>query len=241
MEHREDIGLALVHALDRVHELHSLRARDAGFDRALTHLSRWQIRRLRNTYADLEAMPRYAAAIHFFETDLYGGASFSQRDADLARVLPLMRRMLPDHVLQTVVDAIDVNLLAQELDGAMVAALGARAFDFTVPEYCATYRAVGRLEARERQILLVRRVGSALDRIVRKPMIKRALAMMRRPARMAGLGALQDFLERGFAAFSRMEGAEELLSAIEDRETSIHRAIVGGDDRPFPDPNKQDV
>ena len=236
MNDNEDVGKALVLALDRVAGHHSARVHDAALDRALTYLSGWQIRRLRNTYADLEAIPRYAAAIRFFETDLYGGGRFSQRDADLARVAPAMRRMLPDSVLQTIVDAIDVNLLAQELDRAMVVTLDTRALDFTVAQYCAAYRTVGRFDARERQVELVARVGNALDRIVQKPMIKRALAMMRRPATIAGLGALQDFLERGFAAFSEMQGAEVLLRAIQGRELAIHRAIVAGDDRPFPDP-----
>ncbi len=40
------------------------------------------------TYADLAAQPRYADAIAFFLSDLYGGADFAQRDADLARVVP---------------------------------------------------------------------------------------------------------------------------------------------------------
>jgi hypothetical protein len=236
MTNSEDVGSVLTNALERVREHHAARARDPSFDRALTHVSTWQIRRLRNTYADFEAMPRYAAALAFFETDLYGGTSFAQRDADLARVVPAMTRLLPEHVLRTVVDAIDVNLLAQDLDGAMARTLGSRALDFSVPDYCAAYRFVRQFEDRERQIQLVGRVGSALDRIVRKPMIKRALAMMRRPARIAGLSALQDFLERGFAAFSRMQGADELLAVIAERETLIHRAIVDGDDAPFPDP-----
>ena len=55
-----------------------------------------------------------------------------------------------------------------------------------------------------------------------------ALAMMRQPARLAGLTGLQDFLERGFAAFRSMGGAEEFLRTIESRETQIMEAIVGG-------------
>jgi hypothetical protein len=47
---------------------------------------------------------------------------------------------------------------------------------------------------------------------------------------------LQDFLERGFAAFARMRGAGEFLATIRQRETAIHDAIAGGSDAPFPDP-----
>ena len=57
---------------------------------ALDRLADWQARRLRMTYADLAADPRYSAAIEFFQNDLYGAADFSRRDADLARVVPVM-------------------------------------------------------------------------------------------------------------------------------------------------------
>ena len=50
--------------------------------------------------------------------------------------------------------------------------------------------------------------------------------MMRQPARLAGLSGLQDFLERGFAAFRSMGGAEEFLRTIDARETQIMEAII---------------
>jgi hypothetical protein len=61
--------------------------------------------------------------------------------------------------------------------------------------------------------------------------------MMRGPAKLAGLSALQEFLERGFAAFGRMGGAGEFLSTIEARETRIHEAILARVPQPFPDPD----
>jgi hypothetical protein len=60
--------------------------------------------------------------------------------------------------------------------------------------------------------------------------------MARQPARLAGFSALQDFLERGFTAFRRMNGATQFLDIIEMRETELHEAIVAGADDPFPDP-----
>ena len=60
--------------------------------------------------------------------------------------------------------------------------------------------------------------------------------MMRKPARLAGLSALQDFLERGFAAFRGMGGAQTFLATINERETKILEAIVDGATDPFPDP-----
>jgi hypothetical protein len=118
----------------------------------------------------------------------------------------------------------------------MIDGLGPRALGFAVAEYCRAYRAIGRHELRLRQIRLIGEVGAALDHYVQKPMLRAALKMMRRPAHLAGLGALQDFLERGFNAFAHMGGAAEFLATVESRETTIHEAIVHGADDPFPDP-----
>ena len=79
------------------------------------------------------------------------------------------------------------------------------------------------------------------DGFVRKPLIRAALAMMRGPAYLAGFGVLHDFLERGFNAFHRMQGAEAFLATIEAREMAIHRAIVGGANDPFPDPRQAEL
>ena len=227
---------ALLRALARVARHNEARAADPILDGALARLGLWQANRLRATYADLERSPRYGPAMKFFETDLYGGTDFTRRDADLARVVPAMKRLLPANVIETVAVAVELNALSHELDRAMTSVMPNVDAALSVADYCTAYRAAGRYDQRKRQIALIGEVGMALDRYVEKRVIRKALWLMRRPARMAGLGTLQDFLERGFAAFARMRGAVEFLSTIETRETAIHEAIVGGDDAPFPDP-----
>src|SRR6478752_4495709 len=96
----------------------------------------------------------------------------------------------------------------------------------------AGYRRMGQHDRRERQIRLIGEVGVTFDRYFRKPMIRGALVLMRKPARVGGLAALQDFLERGFSAFVRMRGAAEFLATIERRESAIHAAIISGADTP---------
>lgn len=232
----DDAAAGLLHELVRVQAHHAERAADPRLADALARLASWQSRRLRRTYADLERTPRYAAAMAFFEADLYGGADFAQRDADLARVVPAMKRLVPKHVIATVASAVELNALSQDLDRLMVDLLASRGPAFTVSDYCIAYRTAGRFDARLAQIRLIGEVGTALDRFVRKPMIPRALTMMRKPARVAGLAALQDVLERGCAAFADMRGAGEFLATIDRRETAILEAIVAGSDAPFPDP-----
>ena len=50
-------------------------------------------------------------------------ADFARRDADLARVVPIMVRMLPERVIATVARAMELNALSQELDRALLARL----------------------------------------------------------------------------------------------------------------------
>jgi hypothetical protein len=227
---------ALVRELARVARLHADREADPALAQAMNRLGEWQARRLRNTYADLAADPRYAAAIAFFQNDLYGGGDFSRRDADLARVVPMMTMMLPETVIASVAQAVELNALSHELDRGMLLRLPRGGADFTVAEYCGAYRDERDYPLRQHQRALIGEVGAALDRYVRKPMIGLALTMMRQPARLAGFAALQDFLERGFAAFRRMDGAAEFLVTIDARESQIHAAIAGGSNDPFPDP-----
>ncbi len=226
----------LVRELQRVARLHDERGGNPILAGALDRLADWQARRLRMTYADLAADPRYTAAIQFFQNDLYGPGDFSRRDADLARVVPMMVKVLPDSVILTVAAAMELNGLSQELDRVVLSRLARADGNFTVAEYCKAYRRAGNFPLRKRQIRLIVEIGAALDRYVGKPLIRTALVMMRQPARLAGMGALQEFLERGFGAFRGMGGAQIFLQTIETRETDIMEAIVGGSPDPFPDP-----
>ena len=57
------------------------------------------------------------------------------------------------------------------------------------------------------------------------------LKLMRAPALLAGLGELQAFLERGYAAFSAMRGgAGEFVTIVVARERAISEALLAGDD-----------
>jgi hypothetical protein len=225
----------LVAQLAQIRAQNEARAADANLNAAVSRLGAWQARRLAQTYADLAQSPRYADAIAFFQSDLYGGGDFSQRDADLARIVPVLTRMLPDRVIDVVARASELNLLSQTLDRAMIAYLPSTP-TFTVAEYSRAFRAAGDVAARVRQIELIGEVGHAIDHYGRKRSIRHALVLMRAPAHAAGFGALQDFLERGFASFRNMRGADEFLTTVATRERAILDAIVGESDAPFADP-----
>lgn len=230
---------ALVRELEHARKLHAERVANPILDGAMQRLADWQSARLAQTYADLAAQPRYRAALAFFQSDLYGGDEIPKRDADLARVVPIMVALLPDRVIGTVAKAMELSVMSQELDRLLLGRLPRADGPFSVAEYCRAYRRAGNLPARRRQIELIGEVGAALEGYVKKPVLRSALAMMRKPAQLAGHGALHDFLERGFTAFRRMGGATEFLATIDERETALLEKIVDGSNDPFPDPMNQ--
>jgi hypothetical protein len=185
----------------------------------LAELKRWQSDRLAATYADFATQPRYRDATRFFLEDVYGPKDFSRRDEAMLRILPAMSRLLPKSAVETATLAIELDALTEDLDHRVAGALPeGRITDET---YAEANREACTREAREHQVALTEAVGKRLDALVRKPLVQQALQLMRQPARAAGLADLQDFLERGFRAFRAMDGADEFLAALHERETAI--------------------
>ena len=197
----------------------------------LAELKRWQSERLAATYADLASQPRYRAATAFFLDDLYGPKDFSARDQEMLRIVPVMARILPESAVETAALAIELESVSEALDQRLAAALGPGALDEAA--YAAAYRASSTPKERQHQIDLIESVGRRLDALVRKPFVSSTLRIMRKPAHLAGLGDLQDFLERGFAAFRRMDGSEEFLAQLRARETRILSRLFSGAAAPF--------
>ena len=219
---KDAIGRELAACIATARDLRASRAADpAAAD--YPALKEWQAGRLAATYADLLASDRYRPAAEFFLSDLYGPKDFRSRDEELARVVPVMVRVLPARALLTLLEAVKMDMLSESLDTDMVLALrkAHREGDIDLPAYVAAYRACGRREDREQQIALVDRIGKTLDRLTRMPLIRVSLRLMHGPAHLAGLGELHSFLQRGFDAFSFMNGADEFLAIVTARETAL--------------------
>jgi hypothetical protein len=211
--------------------LQRLRGKDARPPERLLELKAWQAARLARSYADVAAQPRYAAATSFFLDDLYGAKDFSTRDEEMLRILPTMARILPASAVETATLAIELEALSEDLDQRVAAALPAG--PITDEGYARAYRSAATRDERQRQIDLIDAVGRRLDALVAKPLVGTTLKLMRRPARMAGLGDLQDFLERGYGAFSRMGGADDFLALLRQREEALMARITSGVSDPF--------
>jgi len=238
----EDADAIVIH-LQSVDRERQGRASHAALAAAVVAVKRHQHGRFSATYADLQQQPRYAEAVAFFLSDLYGPVDFSDRDSQFARIVPALRRLFARDVIDTVARLAELHALSERLDGAMGQALcaeppGAPATDpaaeLGAAAYARLWRQVGEPEARERQIALMLELGAALDRHTRSSLLRHSLRLMRGPATVAGLAGLQGFLERGFDAFRRMAGAEDFLATIASRERALAAALFAGEGPPAP-------
>ena len=204
--------------------------------RWLPELRRWQAERLERSFDRFLRDPRSAPAAHFFLTDVYGDHDFRRRDADIARVLPTMQRLLPASLLATVADGIALGVLTHALDLRMAETLGQLAPNgkrLDVARYAEAYRRVGKPRLRARQIDLIRDVGHGLGGALRLPGITTLLRMSRGPAHAAGLAELQGFLERGVAAFKQLGDVDAFLAEIQRVEREVAARLVAGAPDPF--------
>lgn len=199
---------------------------------SLHRLQEWQRLRLDATYADLRDSARYRPACEFFLDELYGGRDFRERDQQLARVVPVMRRFLPGHLLMAVGDAMQLQAVSLEFDLDLAEIL-ADCPNLTQPDYARAYREHDAWTARDEQMTLINALGELLDETVHKPMVHRLVQMMQVPAALAGFGALQSFLRRGLDAFAKMDGADHFLETIDTRERQALAAMQQGSDWPF--------
>ena len=233
---KDAIGRELAACIAEARQLRAARADDPRAE-DYPHLKEYQAARLAQCYADLLASERYRPAAQFFLSDLYGPKDFRTRDEELARVVPVMVRVLPARALQTLLDAVKMDTLSESLDTAMVLALrkAGKSKRIDWPTYVAAYRTCGRRKDRELQITLIDHIGNTLDRLTRMPLIRVSLKLMSGPAHLAGLGALHGFLQRGFDAFSHMKGADEFLAIVIERETALMQELFANPNASYPE------
>ena len=187
---------------------------------AVKHL---QAQRFAGTYPDLLANPLFAPSVNFFLEELYSAKDYSSRDAQFARIAGAIERTFPASVVSTVLALAKLHRQTEELDLAMAQHWQQTSHLNNTARYLAAWRAVGQRPARHWQLATALEIGEALGQLTRKPGLRLMLKMMRRPAELAGLGALQSFLEAGFDNFSGMAkrgAATAFLDTVQTRESA---------------------
>ncbi len=229
------ITTALRGYLARVKELRVAISTDPAAAAIRLKLREWQAARLARTYADLLLSDRYRPAAAFFLSDIYGPKDLGARNDEVEHILPVIVSFLPAGGVRTVALTIGMDALSEELDAAMCIELQRCGEIDAIDEarYATAYRACDNRPAREQQIALLGEVGRTLEELARRPLLGTAIHMMRKPAQMAGVPGLHEFLQRGFDAFKHMGEAAEFIELIRSRETRILDQLLAGSSQPF--------
>jgi hypothetical protein len=197
-------------------------------------LQSWQQNRLAATFGDLICQDAYRLAINFFLTEIYGGLDFRERDQDMHKVMPVMKRFLPDKVLYIMSEAFELQAISLEFDLEMARQMRLRGWhELDISQYCEVYLACGNREGRERQILLIRKLGYELEKLVNKPLVNALVRLLRGPAHAAGFGKLQEFLEAGLGSFRAMNDIGFFIETIYLREWNSMERLFAGEEDPF--------
>lgn len=218
---------AILAHLDVVAAERLARAQNPALGTRVAALKAYQQARFARTHADLLTHAAYGPAARFFLDDLYGPHDFADRDAQFARIVPAITRLFPDDIVDTVEALGELHALSEQLDTQM--ALRLPDASWSARHYLLAWQALGRPEARARQLALVLQLGHRLVRYTRSRWLRQTLKMMRKPARSAGLGALQTFLERGFDTFGAMKDASVFLDLVRSRESAVIQAFFAAD------------
>ena len=212
-------------AVTQVTALRETASGTCGLAQAVSDIKHFQARRFAATYNDLLHSSQFQLAARFFLDELYSEKDYSQRDAQFARIAGALERIFSEQVVQTAVLLAQLHCLTEELDLAMAQSWMSLADHTEVGRYATVWKEVGRRMDRDKQIATVLTIGQELDRLTRTPGLRMMLKMMRGPARLAGLGSLQKFLETGFDTFAAMgrtgEGARHFLQTVQARESRL--------------------
>jgi hypothetical protein len=212
-----------------VNELRTACASDHSLSESVLKVKRFQSNRFAQSYSqELKGGPYQNAAL-FFLTELYGEKNYVDRDAQFARIAGALQSLFPKQVIWTAVSLAQLHALTEELDYEMACSLckhtDSAVAEYSTESYIRDWRAVGRSDARFRQLNDVIAVGETLDRLTRTTGLRLTLKMMHQPARAAGLSSLQTFLETGFDTFAGMSkagaSAHNFLAMIRERETRL--------------------
>jgi len=215
---------------------HQSQTRPVEIDTMKAALATWQTDRLKMTHSDLYHDENFQNGIDFLLQELYGAKDFSARDRDLERIFPKLIKLLPNKLIHTVSNLVELNLLTQQLDEKLAIAmleLNANPMQIIEQTYVLSYAKGSDFSERQRQLELVSQAGQLLDKHARNPLLRFSLNVSERPANKAGLAALHSFLVRGFDAFYAMTNVNNLMQTLIQRESQILSRIYEQHPTPF--------
>jgi hypothetical protein len=204
-----------LHGVNTMREI----AEQANILETIRAVQNWQCQRLLLSHQEMYQQKRFKPAVEFFVEELYGPKEFSQRDHDIARVVPKMANLLPEKALVSLASALHLNALSFELDFAMARKLHGLTIDRD--SYAQAYRECNNQVLRQQQINYILTLGRDLADVVRIKGITTLLVLSRKPAKLAGVIALHEFLEHGFKAFKKLGEVDDFVIPVVNFEQAL--------------------
>ena len=219
-----------LHGISTMQEI----AEKAGLMTSICAVQTWQCKRLLASHQHMYQQKRFKPAVEFFIDELYGPNDFSQRDQDIARIVPKMSKFLPEKALQSLASALHLNTLSFELDFDLARKLADA--EVNRDTYAKAYASCDNLATRQQQIDYIRILGNDLADVVRMKGISSLLFISRKPAKMAGVLALHEFLEKGFKSFKNLGNVQDFIIPVVNKEQEIMQQLANPNSvNPLPD------
>ena len=214
-------------AITRSNELHGEYLDDIGLLESYDRFTQWQLEYMLSFFDDLIEADGYSDAVDFIVSDL-AGIGISERDREIERAAGVIVATLPLHPLETAAAAVELNAHALAInltiwralcvDGELPAAIAER-------DYVEACRGASSYEECMELVCLAGELGQTLKTLVRLPLIGGLLKTMRGPAHATGFGALQEFLETGFATFREIPDIDRFLELLVARLDQVFQRI----------------
>jgi hypothetical protein len=191
----------------------------------------FQSARIRQTYADLVAMPQYAKLGNFFFEQLYGPQDFGFRNHSIKSLHHKLSGFLKGEIIEGVGKVIELQDLSDALDEQMAQLMLERRIgrELTMPEYAEIYRAPDNYEQRLYQIDLLVESVKAIHHISQMRFIGWSLKVVSKAAHLAGMGKIIDFLVQGYDAFHSAKDIDFFVQTIDQREKALNDQLFGVD------------
>lgn len=181
-------------------------------------LKDYQINKLKNTHSDLLNDENTSPATNFFLQEFYTYKDLTKRDEEFEKVLPMMIKIFPNKVLNMFNKAIYLDYITEELEYDLSIKLNGKITD---EKYHQLFKNKENYDRRKLQLDLVKEIGTELIYIVKLPFIYTTLKVMKKPAEIAGLTEMYNFLYNGYKIFKEMKNAEEFITKLYNRELKI--------------------
>jgi predicted nucleic acid-binding OB-fold protein len=207
----------------------------------LVALQHWQKRRMQHTHAALFAVPNHQLITQYFLTRLYGGDDFDVLVGQFERVINAAKkfeRLVPSSTIRTGCEAIELGVLAVELDLQLAQRMTSdfvfNPFGEIEDEFVLDlYQHANQIEARYHQLDLLDQLGANLDRYVRSFVVQTTFKISKNAAQRHHFDPLYCFLSEGFAAIKPLKSAEVFVGIFTQHEREILDRIQSGSQNPF--------